>query len=172
MDAVNILLLEDEAGHIELMKRAFEQYPDRMRLDSRQQRRTSPRVLPAQPAGPRHRRLGATRRPRHGVSERTNWAPTVIPVVVMTSHGNEQVAVEAMKAGALDYVVKSPDTLADMPHIAERALREWGHIVERRRAEEERDRLLGQLARAEHSVCKCSSIRCQKAYLLLDARWS
>ena len=66
---------------------------------------------------------------------------TPFPVIVMTSHGNEQIAVEAMKAGALDYVVKSAETLTDMPHIAERALREWRHIVERRQAEQEIARL-------------------------------
>ena len=60
----------------------------------------------------------------------------LFPLVVMASHGDEQIAVEAMKAGALDYVVKSPTTLTNMPHIAERALREWGHIIERKWAEE------------------------------------
>ena len=68
----------------------------------------------------------------------------LIPVVVMTSFGNEQAAVEAMKAGALDYVVKSALTLADIPHIVERALREWQQILGRRQAEsqlqEERNR--------------------------------
>jgi two-component sensor histidine kinase len=54
----------------------------------------------------------------------------------MTSHGGETVAVEAIKAGALDYVVKSAVNLADMPRVAERVLREWGHIVERKRAED------------------------------------
>ena len=54
---------------------------------------------------------------------------------MMTSHGNEQAAVEAIKTGAVDYVVKSEATLADMPHIAERALRAWGHISERKRLE-------------------------------------
>lgn len=57
------------------------------------------------------------------------------PTVMMTSHGNEQVAVEAIKTGAVDYVVKSEATLADMPHIAERALRAWGHITARKQLE-------------------------------------
>jgi PAS domain S-box-containing protein len=59
-----------------------------------------------------------------------------VPLVVMTSQGDERSAVESMKAGAVDYVVKSDAVLADAPHIAERALREWENISERRRAEE------------------------------------
>lgn len=58
------------------------------------------------------------------------------PTVLMTSHGNEQLAVEAMKAGAVDYIVKSHLVLAELPQVIERALRAWSHITERRRAEE------------------------------------
>ena len=62
--------------------------------------------------------------------------PRAVPIVIMTSHGNERVAVEAMRIGALDYIVKSETTLLEMPQIAARALRQWQHVVERRRAEE------------------------------------
>jgi PAS domain S-box-containing protein len=58
------------------------------------------------------------------------------PVLIMTSYGNEQMAVEAMKAGAQDYIVKSPEAFATMPHAVERALREWNGCQERKRAEE------------------------------------
>ena len=58
------------------------------------------------------------------------------PVVVITSHGDEQAAIETIKAGVLDYVVKSAESFADMPHIAERALREWKNKTERKRVEE------------------------------------
>ncbi|NKN32071.1 EAL domain-containing protein [Marichromatium bheemlicum] len=58
------------------------------------------------------------------------------PVLVMTSQGDEQMAVQAMKAGALDYVVKSPETFTQMPRLLERVLREYGHITERTRAQE------------------------------------
>ena len=58
------------------------------------------------------------------------------PVVVMTSSGDEKIAVKAMKAGALDYVVKSTEVFKAMPHTIERALREWKLIQERKHAEE------------------------------------
>jgi PAS domain S-box-containing protein len=48
-----------------------------------------------------------------------------VPVVIMTSHGSEQIAVDVMKSGAIDYVVKSETTFAEMPHISTRALRQW-----------------------------------------------
>jgi PAS domain S-box-containing protein/putative nucleotidyltransferase with HDIG domain len=53
-----------------------------------------------------------------------------------------------MKAGALDYIVKSPEAFAAMPHAVERALREWNVLQERKRVEaalresEERFRVL------------------------------
>jgi PAS domain S-box-containing protein len=57
------------------------------------------------------------------------------PILVMTSYGNEQVAVEAIKAGALEYVVKSPEAFADMPHTIAHALHEWNLLQERKQAE-------------------------------------
>lgn len=41
-------------------------------------------------------------------------------MINMTSHGDRQNAVEAMKAGFLDYIVKSHKTLCDLPHSADR----------------------------------------------------
>ncbi len=58
------------------------------------------------------------------------------PIVIMSSQGDEHAAVEAMKSGAMDYVVKSSATLADLPRIVERALREWRHITDRKQAQE------------------------------------
>jgi PAS domain S-box-containing protein len=60
-----------------------------------------------------------------------------VPLIVMTSHGNEEIAVTAMKAGALDYVVKSDEAFRSMPRTVDRILREWGHMTERTRAEQE-----------------------------------
>lgn len=83
------------------------------------------------------------------------------PMVVLTSRGNEQVAVAALKAGALDYVVKSPETMADMPRIVDRALRDWYHIVEHKRADQElleRTRELGERVKELNCLIEISQI--------------
>ena len=58
------------------------------------------------------------------------------PVVIMTSFGDEQIAVSALKSGAMDYIVKSFDAFTNMPRTIPRVLREWNLLQDRRRAEE------------------------------------
>jgi two-component system NtrC family sensor kinase len=59
------------------------------------------------------------------------------PILLMTSYGNEQVAVEAIKAGALDYIVKSPEAFNAMAATLDRALREWKLLQEKKRVEKQ-----------------------------------
>lgn len=89
------------------------------------------------------------------------------PILLMTSFGNERVAVEAIKSGAIDYIVKSAEAFAGMPRTVERALREWHLLVDRQRAvelvseqEEELDAiyenapLIMMLVDQERRICK------------------
>lgn len=62
--------------------------------------------------------------------------PKTFPVVIMSGYGDQQAAVEAMKAGALDYIVKDSKMLMNLPRVAERVLREWDLIRKREQAEE------------------------------------
>ena len=136
-EPLSILLVEDEEDHAELVRRAFGEAPraDRVRLrvaaslaEARAcQSECAPDLIIADWILPDGR--GTDLLPADGQED-------ALPVVIMTSHGDEQVAVEAMKAGALDYVVKTPATLAEMPHTVQRVLREWGHINQRRGMEE------------------------------------
>ena len=57
------------------------------------------------------------------------------PAIILTGQGNERIAVEALKAGAQDYVVKSPDIFEQMPNIVEQVLKDWNHIASRQKAE-------------------------------------
>jgi len=66
------------------------------------------------------------------------------PTVMITGTGSEQIAVEAMKLGVHDYVVKDVDGgyLDLLPSVIERALRQRRLVEEKQRAEAERERLL------------------------------
>jgi diguanylate cyclase (GGDEF)-like protein len=46
-----------------------------------------------------------------------------VPCIIMTGKGNEEIAVEAMKLGALDYIVKTVGYLESFPEVVPRNLR-------------------------------------------------
>jgi PAS domain S-box-containing protein len=130
------LLVEDEPAHAELVSRAFEARGDQFvlqiahSLSEAQERLSENAVLSLIIADWRLPDGDGTELIISPIKER-------VPVIIMTSHGSERVAVEAMRAGALDYVIKSDTTLLDMPHIAERAIRSWNNLVKSKQMEED-----------------------------------
>ncbi len=122
-DSVLILLIEDEAAHAEMIQRAFEDQGSRARIHHTQSLAEARAFLNSNTPG----LIIADWRLPDGNSMELLPAQNEtkdIPVVFMTSYGNERIAVEALKSGALDYVVKSPESMMDMPHIAERAIQQ------------------------------------------------
>ncbi|MCY2990501.1 MAG: PAS domain S-box protein [Planctomycetota bacterium] len=60
----------------------------------------------------------------------------VFPILVLANQDAETLALAALESGALDYLVKSAESLASLPHSVRRALREWNLLLDRQRAEE------------------------------------
>jgi PAS domain S-box-containing protein len=130
--SVLILLIEDESAHAELIQRAFEDQQSHARVHHVKSLAEAHTFLETNhpsliitdwrlPDGESLELL-----PSHNPSHS-------IPVIFMTSYGNERIAVEALKSGALDYVVKSSESMMDMPHIAERAIEQGNARAERAR---------------------------------------
>lgn len=141
-----VLLVEDDDSQAELVRRAFELDPLGMDLI------VAPTLREA-------RRLIAEMAPdlivtdvklpgASGLDLLHDVPRPTAPIIVMTSYGDEKMAVEAIKAGALDYVAKSPAALADIPRVAGRAIREWRNSQDKECAEralreaEERERII------------------------------
>ncbi len=120
--AIHILLVEDEEAHAELICRACEapatritvagslqearaamqqSAPDLAIIDSLLPDGEGAELLPGKDVAPRY------------------------PIILMTSQGDDRRAAEAREAGAWRYVVKTDETLIDMPRIAEQALSDW-----------------------------------------------
>ncbi|MBL8088687.1 MAG: PAS domain S-box protein [Anaerolineales bacterium] len=129
-DTFHVLLIEDEDPHAELIERAFEDQSDRFAIH-RVKSLTEARAF-IQKQEPDL--IIADWRLPDGESMEllpSQHDPLYTPIILMTSYGNEKIAVEALKSGALDYVVKSPESMLDMPHIAEKAIDAWRARAER-----------------------------------------
>lgn len=130
----HVLLVEDQPDQQELVRRAFEESSEPLELtiaSSLAEARAcvanrTPALVVADINLPDGSGLNLLRDP----------AESPCPVVIMTSFGDEKVAVQAIKAGAHDYVPKSGESLCDMPRIAARAIREWWLIRQRQQAEQ------------------------------------
>lgn len=135
-EPIRILLVEDEDDHAILITRAFE-------LSSLKVEITRARTLREALAGLRDTQphfviLDYLLPDGNGIDllkQCGYYSNPCYPILFVTSHGNEKIAVDAMKAGAMDYLIKSEAIYLDMPHLVERTLREWGLVQERKQAE-------------------------------------
>lgn len=132
---VKILLVEDDDSHLELMLRSFES--SQMTFDLHICHNLSSCIEYLECNSPDMIICDWLLPDGKGIEilPKDRRENIQFPIVLMTSHGNEELAVEAMKAGALDYLVKSPATFASLPEFVRRGLREWQHILARRKAE-------------------------------------
>lgn len=140
---VNILLVEDEPAHFQLIKRRFEGYDSNMV------------IFPAHSLG-EARKITRKIHPDvaivdynmpdgNGIDLIKTRKKNDYPIVMMTSHGDEELAVEAIKSGAFDYVVKSPESMHNLPRLAERTIREWTNINLRKKTDEKLKKQYEQL---------------------------
>ncbi|MDO8721799.1 MAG: response regulator [Syntrophales bacterium] len=134
-ESVVILLVEDKPAHAEAIRRALKGSGADMEIHTVQ---TLQAYREAVAANPSDIALLDLNLPNGRGVEVLTAPPEAgpFPILIMTSHGNEQTAVEAMKAGALDYIVKSPEAFVAMPRTVTHALREWRLLQERKQAEE------------------------------------
>jgi PAS domain S-box-containing protein len=119
---LEVLLIEDEAAHAELVRRAFVRTGDDFNLSLCKNLKEAHEYLARKQPDLIITDLNLPDGNSIGFLKSNHFK---IPVIVMTGFGNEADAVAAIKAGAMDYVVKSDITLSDIPHVTRRILREW-----------------------------------------------
>ena len=149
--ALNVLIVDDEPAHIEAIRRAFLAAGLQFAVKSAATLREYRELAAADPPDIALLDLNL---PDGSAVEVLSPSPGAnpFPILIMTSYGDEARAVQAIKSGALDYIVKSPEAFAGMPRAVERALREWKLRQERVAAEQslrESERRYRQLFEAE-----------------------
>ncbi|PHS06334.1 MAG: hypothetical protein COA78_14405 [Blastopirellula sp.] len=130
----HILIVEDEHAHAILMRRAFEDVPDQYQVviastlaEARDEiAKKLPDLVLVDLCLPDGRGLELL----EGSDDKS-----LFPVVVMTSYGNEVTAVESLKSGAIDYVVKTGHMIPELPRIAARVLSQWNLKLDKQATE-------------------------------------
>jgi len=128
-----ILIVEDEESHIELIKRSFSNYQNYF-LTCAGSLVEAKKLLSLESFDVI---LSDWRLPDGEGIELMSGSKDKIscPVVLMTSFGNQELAVEAMKLGVIEYIVKSNESINKLPFTINRVIREWDNIIARERAE-------------------------------------
>ncbi|MGB5991576.1 MAG: response regulator [Desulfobacterales bacterium] len=125
MEQLKLVIIEDEDAHFQLMKRSIiKAYPDASihyfqeaagcleRLDE-----INPDVVISDYLLPG----------MNGIEflKSLNREKRDIPVIMITGQGDENLAIQAMKLGAWDYLVKSGDFFTLIPSVIGKVVREW-----------------------------------------------
>lgn len=137
MASNEILLVEDEPGHAALIRKAFLRHPLEDANIIVKETIADAKAYLAEPGREPLLVLTDQNLPDGKGDSLVQLAGDKVPVVLMTSLESAQLAVEVVRAGAVDYVVKSQQSFGEMPSVCERALRTWGHIQAKRQVEDD-----------------------------------
>ena len=153
-----ILLVEDEEAHAELIRKLFEDIGSDWKIEWVASFKEAMKWLAENENKPPSLIIADYLLPDGDglsvIGKGRKMGEVGIPGIILTSYGSERLAVRSLKSGAMDYVTKNAVELQDLPWTAERVLREWLNIAERKRAEEEREQLLKELKKERDKLKK------------------
>ncbi len=144
----NILLVEDDPDHATLINRAFETEAHCRLVITTSLAQAKSLINHTPP----DLVITDIRLP-DGQGTELLASATGFPTIVMTSHGDEKVAVSAIKSGAAEYIVKTQESLASLPRTANRVMREWRLVIDQKLARERQQRLTAILEATPDLIC-------------------
>ena len=98
---IQILLLEDEAAHAEAIRRALESSDSNLKVHIVGSLKEFRDYIAANT--PDIALLDMVLPDGNGIDLLSSTPSDIFPILILTSHGNEMSAVEALKSGAMDY---------------------------------------------------------------------
>jgi DNA-binding response OmpR family regulator len=150
-----ILLVEDEESHAEVIRRVFEDSPDWL-IHHVSNMSDALKWLELNKENPPTLVISDYRLPDGNGLELAKNAESPdevgFPLIILTGVGSEKLAVQTIKSGAMDYIVKSGEELRQLPKIAVHVIREWDLIMERKASEEELRNFINDLEKSNSNL--------------------
>ncbi|MGD0952432.1 MAG: response regulator [Methanotrichaceae archaeon] len=151
-----ILLVEDEESHAEVVRRLFEEDSPDWLIHHVSNISDALKWLELNKESPPTLVVSDYRLPDgNGLELAKNaQSPEEIgfPLIILTGVGSEKLAVQTIKSGAMDYIVKGGEELRQLPRIAVHVIREWDLIVERKASEEELKNFINDLEKSNSNL--------------------
>ncbi len=129
---IHVLIVEDDEMQLELIKDAFSSYQNQYDIQAASSLKETYTILSQDTP---HIILTDNKLPDGEGKELIKVAKGKFPLILMTAHGSEEFAVQAMKEGAQDYIVKTPDLFRHLPETVKHALIQWRLKTEKEQSE-------------------------------------
>jgi len=158
-ERIAVLLVEDDADQAELVTRTLRRQDSPFIVTTV---RDGPACLDAMTLGSYSIILLDYSLPRMSgleVLEEIRKRGAAIPVVMVTGQGDERVAVEAMRAGAADYIIKSGGYLTTLATVIRKVLKQHELALENARLYAEAQRALADLHAAQGKLVQGATLR-------------
>ena len=130
-----LLIIEDDDSHLQLLIRSIEKSSLTMVIKSAGNLADARKIISQYP--PQIILADLNLPDGSGEELLDNSNPVNIPVIIMTGVGNENIAVDLMKKGISDYIVKSENSFSEIPSRVRLCLRDWNHLAEQKRFQQE-----------------------------------
>ena len=118
-----ILIAEDELSHAVILRRRLEkEYPDariEVVASIREYQNSVAAALPSIALVDLNLTDGCT------LDMLKSSSPPTFPLIMLSSYASRQVADDAVQAGAMDFIIKSPEVFLALAEIVEKTLRDW-----------------------------------------------
>ncbi|MFW6223092.1 MAG: PAS domain S-box protein, partial [Bacteroidota bacterium] len=129
---IHILIVEDDEMQLELIKDAFSTGQNQYAIQTASSLKETYAILSQDTPDVI---LTDNKLPDGEGKELIKAAQGNIPLVLMTAHGSEEFAVQAIKEGAQDYIVKSPEFFRRAPETVKHVLLQWKLKIEKEQSE-------------------------------------
>lgn len=134
---VRVLVVEDDGDHAQLIRRALTGHRPPFEVTVVPNGPACLTALAGAPYGVVLLDYGLPGMDGLEVMQRIRQRGPSIPIVMVTGRGDERVAVEAMKAGGIDYIVKTSGYLAALPTVLCKVLKQQELALDNARLYEE-----------------------------------
>jgi signal transduction histidine kinase len=158
-EPIAVLLVEDDSDQAELMSRILRRQDPPFEVTTV---RDGAECLEAMPLRPYSIILLDYSLPRLNglqVLQEIRRRGAAVPVVMVTGQGDGRVAIEAMRVGAADYVIKSSAYLTTLPTVIRKVLKQHELALENARLYAEAQRSLADLQAAQEKLVQGAALR-------------